>query len=122
MLSINCMPLYAIGYSGENPKETYDYLNGEVGYMDYAFGPLMVDGEGVFLQVPLLSHPSTVVIATDLFLHGIVNGEISQSYKISKKVALDAIDRSIVVTSWSDYQKMEFEGLPFKAPKWAEWV
>jgi phosphorylcholine metabolism protein LicD len=39
---------------------------------------------------------------------------------LTKKKALDAIERCIVISSWADYKNMEFEGKFFKIPKWTD--
>lgn len=113
--------LHTIGYSGANPRSNYEHLHGEVKYMDYSFGPEDVD-EGPYLQVPYLSHSTTVTIATRDFLENLLEDHCPSRRDFPKKLAADALKRYIVVSDWTDYSAMEFEGSPFHVDKWDDWV
>ncbi|ONN67805.1 hypothetical protein BTM36_04540 [Herbaspirillum sp. VT-16-41] len=92
-------------------------MRGTVKYMEYSFEPEEL-GEGAFLQVPTLSHEKSVTLATAALLDAV----LEKGYQgLSKKHALDALERFIVISSWSDYSKMVFEGKEFSG-KNGDWV
>ena len=98
--------------------DSYRYLEGEVRYMDYAFGPKDA-GEGAYLQVPLASNRKIVTVATEEQLEQYVS---SSGRSKERKWAEDALDRYVMVSSWSDYHDFSFEGPESKVPRYAEWV
>lgn len=110
--------LYTRALADSECIDCYRYLEGEVRYMDYAFGPNDVE-EGAYLQVPLVSNQMIVTVATEGQLE-----QYASSYGRSKerKWAKDALDRYVVVSSWSDYYSFSFEGPESKVPRYAEWA
>jgi hypothetical protein len=113
--------LHAIGYSDVNPKSAYEYLHGEVRYMDYSFGPAEID-EGPYLQVPRLSHRKTVTIATSEFLEDLLREDCPARKDFPKSCATDALGRYIIVSDWTDYSNMVFDGFRFTVGPWDDWV
>ncbi len=118
MYSMRETRLHAVAYPSNNPRDPYMHLHGKVRYMDYSFGPEDTD-EGSYLQVPTLSHPKSVSLATEEFLTAILEHGYTG---MSKKHAKDALDRYILVFDWADYSKMDFEGSEFKVGKYETWV
>lgn len=118
MYSMRQMRLHAVAYPSNNPRNPYMHLHGTVRYMDYSFGPEDTI-EGSYLQVPSLSHPKSVTIATEEFLTAI----LERGYTgMQKKHAKDALDRYIIVYDWADYSKMSFEAPEFKVGRYDDWV
>lgn len=118
MLSDEHIPLYTYGYSGANPKEPYRHLYGEVKYMDYSFGP-----EDSYLQVPHLSHPDAVTLATyDYLVNQVEHYRARRAQFLADKFQ-SAINYCLFVSKWTDHSRMRFESLqPFTVEQWANWV
>jgi hypothetical protein len=115
MHSLDDLCLHTYGYSGRNPKRVYERLDGQVRYMDYAFGP-----KGLYVQVPKLSHPETVTLATRDYIQEHLDG--GAATKSTKEWAEDAYFSNIKVKTWEDYSKMRFEGSRFYVGPYEIWV
>lgn len=113
--------LHTTGYSGTNPRARYSHLYGTVRYMDYLFGPKDV-GEGEFYQIPALSAPDRIVIATERYLEHMLEHTTPSDRIFPKRLAQDALQNPILVRWWTDYDLMRFEGRPFKVDRWTDWV
>lgn len=121
MYSVSSGILHTTGYSRENPRARYWHLYGTVRYMDYLWGPKDT-GEGDFYQIPALSAPDRVVIATESYLEHMLEVTTPANRSFPKRLAVDALNNPILVRSWTDYDRMRFEGRPFKVDRWTDWV
>lgn len=64
--------------------------------------------EGSLYQIPLLSTKTAVTLATYECLDNRIENKLFYA-PLTKRVVLDAIEREIIITDWSDYWIMDFE-------------
>lgn len=97
---------YARVYPDGDPRKPWE---------DRAWGPWLERSlypqnnyEGSLYQIPLLSTKAAVTLATYDCLNSLI--ENNHFYApLTKRVVLDAFEREIIITSWSDYWMMDFE-------------
>lgn len=110
--------LYATGYVDRNPKEPYRDRCGQVGYMEYAFGP-----RGTYLQIPWLSHPKAVTLATTTYVLSEMDRYDTKRHRRIHDLYFEALRHNVLVTAWSDYSRFRFDSTaPFRPDQWATWV
>jgi len=113
--------LHTNGYSEFNPRARYAHLYGTVRYMDYLWGPEDCD-EGDFYQIPQLSVPDRVVLATEDYLDHMLEETTPSDRTFPKRTAAEAIESRLIIRTWTDYELMRFEGRAFKVDRWTDWV
>ena len=120
MLTNSRYGLLVRGYPDRNPLLSFRHLIGQYRYMDTMLGPPDID-EGVFLQVPTLSAPGHVVIATVDWLESLASGKFAVHRSFTRKLASETLELSITVRFWEDYKNMRFWGKGFRVSRFDDW-